>query len=490
MNLSTARSERRAKEVGIRKVVGAQRGSLIGQFMGESILLSLIAGIISLGIVQLSLGGFNKLTDKTLSIQYADPVFWLTGLGFVLLTGILAGSYPALFLSSFQPVKVLKGTFKAANALITPRKVLVVLQFSFAIILIICTIIVGQQIQHARDREAGYNRTNLVYHFLTGDISKNYAMIKRELLSSGAAVSVCKTSSPLTESYSDSWGFEWEGKAIDDKTDFNRFCTDEGLITTTGLKLAQGRDFNLQEFPTDSLGIILNESAVKAMNFKHPLGQTIKDNNKTWHVIGVIKDFILQSPYTPITPMVIEGAKGWFNVLNIRFNDRNSTAQNIRTAEAIFKKYNPEYPFEYSFVDEEYARKFDEEKRTGTLAALFAGLTIFISCLGLFGLATYTAENRIKEIGVRKVLGASVTGLAGLLSRDFLKLVGLAYLIAAPIAWYAMFKWLQGYPYRVPILWWVFALAGFLSVFIALATVSYQAIRAATANPVKSLRSE
>ena len=490
MNLSTARSEKRAKEVGIRKVVGAPRSSLISQFIGESILLALIAGIIAIGIVQLSLPGFNHLTEKKLSIQFGNPWFWVVGLTFILFTGLLAGSYPAFFLSSFQPVKVLKGTFKAVNALISPRKALVILQFSFAIILIICTIIVKQQIDHARDREAGYNKSNLIYHFLTGDIRKNFELIKGELLSSGTAVAICKSSSPLTESYSDSWGFEWEGKATDDKTDFSRFCTDQGLVTTTGLKLVKGRDFNLREYPTDSAGIMLNESAVKAMNFKEPIGQIIRDNDISWHVVGVIKDFILQSPYYPVTPMVIEGAKGWFSVMNIRLSDNNSTAQNLKKAEAIFKKYNPEYPFEYNFVDEEYARKFDEEKRTGTLAALFAGLTIFISCLGLFGLATYTAENRVKEIGVRKVLGASVAGIAGLLSGDFLKLVLMSFLVAAPLAWWAMYKWLQGYPYRVQIQWWVFLLAGVLSILIAVVTVSYQAIRAAIANPARSLRSE
>ena len=490
MNLSTARSEKRAKEVGIRKVVGAQRGALVSQFIGESIMLAFFAGVVALVIVQLSLPGFNTLTDKKLTMQYGNPWFWLTGLAFVVFTGLLAGSYPAFFLSGFQPVKVLKGTFRAVNALITPRKVLVVLQFSFAIILIICTIIVKQQIDHARDREAGYNKSNLIYHFITGDISRNFELIKGELLSSGVATAVCRTSSPLTESYSDSWGFEWVGKAPEDKTDFSRFCTDQNLIATTGLKLAKGRDFNLKEYLTDSTGMILNESAVKAMGFKDPLGQIIKDDGISWHVIGVIKDFILESPYTPITPMVIEGAKGWFSTVNIRLNDAHPTAENLKKAEVIFKRYNPEYPFQYNFVDQEYAQKFDDEKRTGTLAALFAGLTIFISCLGLFGLATYMAENRVKEIGVRKVLGASVAGIVNLLSRDFLRLVVISFFIAAPIAWWAMHKWLQAYPYRVSIQWWVFVMAGLLSMGIAVATVSWQAIRAALANPARSLRSE
>ena len=421
MNLSTARSEKRSKEVGIRKVVGAPRSSLIIQFIGESILLALIAGILALGIVQLSLQGFNHLTDKRLFIEYSNIYLWLTGLGFVVFTGFLAGSYPAFFLSSFQPVKVLKGTFKAVNALITPRKVLVVLQFTFAIVLIICTIIVRQQIGHAQNRETGYDKNNLIFTFLTGDIEKNYPLIKNDLLASGAASSVSKTSAPLTQGWSDSWGFDWQGKDPNDKTDFDRYSADENMAGTAGFQFVQGRDFDLKQFPTDSVGVILNESAVKAMNFKKPIGQIVKDDDISWHVVGVIKDFILESPYYPTRPMVIEGAKGWFNTLHIKLNSHNPTAQNLKKAEAIFKRYNPEYPFEYHFIDEDYAKKFEDEQRSGTLSALFAGLTIFISCLGLFGLATYMAENRIKEIGVRKVLGASVAGIAALLSKEFLK---------------------------------------------------------------------
>ncbi len=490
MNLSTARSEKRAKEVGVRKVVGAHKSSLISQFIGESILISLMAGILAFFIVLMSLSGFNELTDKKLFIDYANPFIWLAVIGFILFTGILAGSYPAFFLSSFQPVKVLKGTFTKVNALVTPRKVLVVLQFTFAITLIICTIIVKQQIDHAQNKEAGYNKNNLIYHHLTGDIGKNYTLIKNELLSSGVATSITKTSAPLTQGWSDTWGIQWKGKDPNDKTDFDRFCADEGLATTAGLQFVEGRDFNLKEYPTDSLAVILNQSAVKAMNFKQPIGQLIKDNGKEWHVVGVIKDFILQSPYHPTKPMVIEGTKGWFNVMHIKLNSDRHTAQNLKTAEAIFKKYNPEYPFEYQFVDAEYAQKFEDEERTGTLAALFAGLTIFISCLGLFGLATYIAENRTKEIGVRKVLGASVVSLTTLLSTEFLKLILVSFVIAALIAWYAMSSWLEQYPYRVSIQWWVFAVSGLIALLITLLTVSYQAIRAALMNPVKSLKAE
>lgn len=491
MNLSTARSEKRAKEVGIRKVVGAQKGFLIAQFIGESILLAFIAGVIAVIIVQISLPGFNQLTDKKLSLNYGDPYFWLATFGFIIFTGIAAGSYPAFFLSSFQPVRVLKGTFKAVNALITPRKVLVVLQFTFAITLIICTIIVKQQIDYAQNRQSGYDKHNLIYHFLTGDLEKNYSLVKDELLSRGVATSVTKTSAPLTQGWSDSWGFQWDGKDPNDKTDFDRYSADEDISGTAGLQFVQGRDFNLREYPTDSTGVILNESAVKAMGFKQPLGQVVKDGDVNYHVVGVIKDFILQSPFYPTKPMVIEGGKsGFFNVMHIKLNDKNSTSQNLKIAETIFKKYNPQYPFDYHFIDDEYAKKFDDEKRTGTLAGLFAGLTIFISCLGLFGLATYMAENRIKEIGVRKVLGASVAGITTLLSRDFLKLVLISFLIAAPVAWWAMSVWLKDYPYRIDIQWWVFVMAGIISIMIAVLTVSYQAIKAAIANPVKSLRTE
>lgn len=493
MNLSTARSEKRAKEVGIRKVVGARKSSLIGQFIGESVFLALLAGMVAVIIVQLSLPAYNRLTEKELFINFSNIYTGIVFIGFVLFTGLLAGSYPAFFLSSFRPVKVLKGTFKKANALVTPRKVLVVLQFTFAIILIICTIIVKQQIDYARDRQTGYNKDNLVYHFMTGDIPKNYALIKNELLTSGIAKSVTKSNSPLTQRWSDGWGQEWEGKDPDDKISFDRYLSDEGLGATAGLQFIQGRDFDLKQFPTDSTGLIINESSLKVMKFKDPIGKTVKDLGIKWHIVGVIKDFILTSPYEPTRPLLICGAKSkfmTFNVVQIKLNGNNATAKNLKMTEAIFRKYNPEYPFDVKFVDEQYARKFENEQRQGTLAGLFAGLTIFISCLGLFGLATYMAENRIKEIGIRKVLGASVTRITTLLSKDFVTLVIISFIIAAPLAYWGMSKWLMEYTYRVHINGWVFVLAGFLSVMIALLTVSYQSIKAAIANPVKSLRTE
>ncbi|MEO6719470.1 MAG: ABC transporter permease, partial [Ferruginibacter sp.] len=447
MNLSTARSEKRAKEVGIRKVVGAQKKSLIGQFLGESVLLSFIAGVFALFLVLAFLPAFNELVDKKLSIDFTNPGFWIVALLFIFITGILAGSYPAAYLSSFRPVTVLKGTFKAANALVTPRKVLVVAQFTFAIILIIATVIVRQQIQNAQDRKAGYSKDNLVYHFMEGDVEKKYELIKSELLSSGAAISVTRTSAPITEGWSNTWGLEWPGKDPKDKTIVNRFFADDAIAKTTGLQLVEGRDFDLKKYITDSSAALLNESAVKHMGLKNPIGQVIKDIGKDWHIVGVVKDFILTSPYQPVEPMFIGGAKGWFSVIHIKLNDKNATAQNIASLKRVFKKYNPEYDLNYRFADEEYEKKFNDEKRTGTLATLFALLTIIISCLGLFGLSSYMAENRIKEIGIRKVLGASVGNITTLLSKDFLTLVMIAFVIALPVAWWFMYNWLQNYPY-------------------------------------------
>jgi ABC-type antimicrobial peptide transport system permease subunit len=490
MNLSTARSEKRAKEVGIRKVAGAEKQSLIAQFLGESVFISFIAGLFALAIVYISLPFFGGLVQKNLTLRLDDWKFWLSGIGFVFFTGILAGSYPALFLSGFKPVSVLKGSFKKSHALVTPRKVLVVLQFSFAIMLIIGTIIVRQQLQNAQNRQLGYSKDNLVYTFLEGDLEKNYPAIKSELLSNGIAVSVTKTSAPITEGWSNTWGIGWKGKDPNDKTVMDRYCADDDICQTAGLKIVQGRDIDLDKFITDSTAILLNESAVKHMKFANPIGEIINDNGIDWHVVGVVQDFILKSPYSPVDPMVIEGAKGWFNVIQMKFNQTKTTAQNLADAEKIFKKYNPNYPFEYTFVDEAYARKFESERRTGILAGLFAFLTIIISCLGLFGLASYMAETRVKEIGVRKVLGASVMGITQLLSKDFLLLVIIAFAIAAPLSYWGMNQWLEDYPYRVTIEWWVFVLAAALAILIALFTISYQAIKAASANPIKSLRTE
>ena len=491
MNLSTARSERRAKEVGIRKVAGAYRGLLIGQFLGESILLAFLSAILAAFLVQISLPAFNTLVAKQLAIPFDSPWFWGLAFLFILVTGILAGSYPAFFLSGFQPVAVLKGVFKKSHSAVNPRKILVVLQFSFAILLIICTFIVVRQIRYAQDRAAGYDRSRIVYHWLTGDISNRYAALKRDLINSGAVTDVCRTGSPLTSIISDSWGFQWEGKQADDHTDFDRYSEDEGLVKTAGLQLVTGRDIDLVKYPTDSTAMLLNESAVKAMGFKDPIGQLVKDDPFTFHIVGVIKDFAMRGPYEAPRPMLILGAKeNFFNVVNMRLAEGKRTAQSIENIREIFMRYNPDFPFEYHFTDDDFGQKFANTQRIATLTGLFAGLTIFISCLGLFGLAAYMAESRIKEIGVRKVLGASVLNITALLTKDFLTLVVLAILIASPLAWYIMDGWLADYSYRVSIDPWVFLFAGGASIGIALLTVGGQAIAAARSNPAKNLRPE
>jgi putative ABC transport system permease protein len=492
MNLSTARSEKRAKEVGIRKVVGAFKSSLILQFIGESVILAGFAFIIALCIVKLCLDGFNQVIGASLDIDFGNGYFWLFAMAFVLLTGLLAGSYPAFYLSASRPVKVLKGTFKQAHAVIAPRKILVVLQFSFAIILIISTIIVKYQIQHAQNRDAGYKRDNLVYTFTQGDMNNNYDLIKRDLLNSGAVLAVTKINSPMVRAWNHTRGYSWAGSTeADKKTDFLQFAADADFIKTTGTRLLQGRDIDIKNYPTDSTAMLLNEATVKEMRLQDPVGKIIRsDNGINYHVIGVVKDFIVSSPYEEVRPMIILSMTEGFGAIHFRFNPVNSTADNLAKAEKVFKQYNPQYPFEYFFTDEWYAHKFQDEQQTGTLAALFAGLAIFISCLGLFGLAAYMAESRTKEIGLRKVLGASVASITILVSKDFIKLVMISIIVASPVAFFAMSKWLQDYSYRIQIGWWIFVLAGSLAIFIALLTVSYQAIKAARANPVKSLRSE
>jgi ABC-type antimicrobial peptide transport system permease subunit len=358
--------------------------------------------------------------------------------------------------------------------------------------LIISTIVVIRQLKYAQSRDTGYDSDHIVYSYMQGDLGRNYPMIRNELLQNGAATEVTRTSQPMTEHWADTDGFEWGGSTKEDlKADFIYFASDEQFVKTLGLKLIAGRDINSSTYLTDSNAMMLNEAAVKIMRLKNPIGSTVRNADGTFHVVGVIKDFIMESPYAPIAPMVIVGPKVLnFYVMNMKFNPANSVSENLKRAELVFKKYNGSYPFEYNFLDESYAYKFSNEKRTGQLAALFAGLTIFISCLGLFGLASFTAENRTREIGIRKVLGASVASITQLLSKDFLKLVMLSFLIASPIAWWAMNGWLQSYTYRAPISWWIFALTFIISVLIALLTVSFQAIKAALTNPARSLRSE
>jgi putative ABC transport system permease protein len=494
MNLSTAGSEKRSKEVGVRKVAGAGKNQLVAQFMVEAFLTACIAGIIALCIVQFTLPFFNALISTELSFAYSNAYFWLSALVFILFTSLLAGSYPAFYLSSFNPVSIFKKQFKKAQSgAIAPRKVLVVLQFTFAVILIISTIVVRNQIKFAEDRETGYSKNNLIYVDFVGDIDKNYRLIKQELVNSGVAYSVTKTMTSFTQAGTHSWGLRWKGEVPQDTNrTITLFSADADLVKTAGLRLIAGRDIDINNFPADSFSVVLNETAVKLMGFKNPVGQIISEpyDNVTLHIVGVVKDYIAGSPYEQIPPIVIEGPGAWFTAMHIKFSPAHTTADNLAKAGEIFKKYNPAYPFDYHFVDQEYFKQFISEQRSKTLAGLFASLAVCISCLGLFGLSAYIAQSRVKEIGVRKVLGATALTITKLLSLDFIKLVIVAIIIATPVAWYGMNKWLQSYSYRIEIGWGIFFIAGLMAIIIAFLTVSFQAIKAALANPVNSLRTE
>lgn len=491
MNLSTAKSERRAKEVGVRKVIGANKQSLIFQFLTESVLISFFAVILTVIIMVITLPYFNELVSKNLSLSFLSLNSWLFLFGFALCTGILAGAYPAFFLSAFKPIQTLKGKFKGSTKGISIRSILVVIQFSLAIILIIATIIVTKQINHTKDRDRGYQENGLVYTEMEGDIFKNYNSIRQDLLASNAVVSVSKNMSPITDRYSSGWGFTSNASLEEDKRiNYNRFSTDADAVKNLGLTLIAGRDIDIYKFPTDSSAIILNEAAVKSLKLKEPIGSIISGDGEKWTVVGVIKDFIMGSPYGKNESTVILGPNAWFNVIHYRLNPARSTEDNLKTIEGIFKKYNSEYPFSYHFIDQVFENKFKETKAVGTISLLFAGLTIFISCLGLLALIAYMAETRMKEIAVRKVLGASVPQITSLLSFDFIKLVFISILIASPIAWWAMTNWLKDFEYRIHIEWYYFVFAGLAAILISLATISYQSIKAALANPVNSLRDE
>ncbi len=489
MNLSTARSEKRAREVGIRKVVGAQKYGLIGQFLSESILLACLAGMLAILIVLLSLPAFSEMVGSKLEITFSNPYVWAGIPLIILLTGLFAGSYPAFFLSRFKPVSVLKGTFKGFNQAVNPRKALVVLQFTIAIILMSATLLVRQQIQHAQDRQNGYDKDNLIYVYLSGDIAQNFTLIKHELLDQHIASSITRSNGPITGIWSN--GFvDWPGKTPDNTQTFDRVNTDDGVVETLGLELLEGRDFDLSKFPTDSNAVIITEAARQAMGFEQPIGQTVHDHEQDWQVIGVVKDIIMGSPFERVRPTILYGASSWFFTMHIKFNRELPTQAALDKTRQIFKKYNPNEPFNYNFIDQEYAAKFKDTQRVGSIAGLFTFLTIFISCLGLFGLAAYMAENRTKEIGIRKVLGASLISLIHLLNREFLLLIGIACGIAFPIAYWTMDHWLEKFTYRISIHWWIFGIIAMGVLVIALLTVSSQAARAALTKPVKSLRDE
>jgi ABC-type antimicrobial peptide transport system permease subunit len=490
MNLSTARSEKRAKEVGIRKAVGSVRMQLIYQFFFESLLVVFFSLMVSLLLVQIALPTFNEVADKHVTIPWTNPVFGSFCLAFVFLTGLIAGSYPAFYLSSFQPIKILKGTFKVGKWASMPRKVLVTIQFTVSITLIIGTIIVFRQIQFAKDRPIGYDNNGLLaVPMVTSEIHKHFDVVKNELLKSGTITDMAESGTLPTETWSSSSTFDWKGKDPNLSIDFSVVDISHDYGKTIGWSFREGRDFS-RDFIADSTSLILNEAAVKFMGLTSPVGETIKWYGAPYKIIGVVKNMVIQSPYQEIKPCVFTLANyaGVFTILKI--NPSISAAEALSKIETVFKKFNPSQPFEYRFVDEDYNQKFANEERIGKLAGFFAVLAIFISCLGIFGLASFVAEQRTKEIGVRKVLGASVVGLWQLLSLDFVILVIISCLIAAPLGYYFLQEWLQKYTYHTDISWWIFVVSSLGALVITLATVSFQAIKAALMNPVKSLRSE
>ncbi len=489
MNLATARSAKRAKEVGVRKVVGAVRSALIKQFVGEAMLLTIFAIIISVLLVTLLLPSFNSLTGKGIVLPINEMYFWGLLIGLTFVTGIIAGSYPAFFLSSLNPIKVLKGTLKVDSASTWLRQGLVVFQFSLSIILVIGMIVIYRQIDYIQHKNLGFNRENLLYFPVEGNLNKKYNILKEEIshLSSIKQISHM-TANPAgigdgTEAIS------WPGSNPNDKIRFTPVGVGYDFAKTMKLELVAGREYS-KDFASDSLGFIINETAQKAMGFKNPVGQSVTWGRAKGRIIGVVKDFHFQSLHTPIRPMITYLSDRYKQGNIIVRVEAGKTTEAIAQLEVLCKKINPEYPFTYYFTDEEYAKQYRSEQVVSTLSSLFAFLAIFISSLGLFGLAAFMAEQRTKEIGIRKVLGASVINLVNLLSKDFLKLVLLAFVISAPLAWYVANNWLQDFAYRTEISWWIFAVAGMLALLVAMLTVSIQAIKAALMNPVKSLKTE
>ncbi|WP_203257751.1 ABC transporter permease [Hyunsoonleella ulvae] len=496
INLSTARSEKRATEVGIRKSIGSNRKQLIVQFLSESCLVVIFAFILAVGIVLLFLNGFNTLASKSIVFPWSNLGFWFVSLLFILFTALVSGSYPALYLSSFNPVTVLKGTFKAGRYSALPRKVLVVIQFTFSVALIIGTMVVMNQIQYSKDRPVGYNKKGLIQlPVMSPEFEGKADIMRNQFLESGAITNMSTSSSPTTQIWSNRSGYTWEGKPEGFQEDLAYTSVSYEFAETMDLEIIEGRGFS-REFATDSTAVILNETAVKYMGLKDPIGKLIKDSDTEdpappLKVIGVIKDMIVRSPYEPVKQAmyVFDGYEN-ASYYNLRLNPNKSVSESLNLIETTFKNNFPSVPFQYQFVDEEYGKKFRAEERISSLAKVFTLLAIFISCLGLFGLASFVAEQRTKEIGVRKVLGASISQLWLLLSKDFVTLVIISILVASPLAYYIMGQWLQKFTYRTSVGWEVLAIACIGALVITLITVSFQAVRAATTNPVKSLRTE
>jgi putative ABC transport system permease protein len=493
MNLSTARSGKRSKEVGIRKAIGSLRVQLIWQFLTESLLMSFLAFILSLGWIELSLPYFNSLTGKEIALPILNLWFLISTFLFVIVVGFIAGSYPAFYLSGFNTIKVLRGTFRVGKMAALPRKALVVLQFTVSISLIIGTVIVYRQIQFAKNRPTGYNKAGLVSVTMnTPEIyDVPYNALRADLIETGAVADIAKSLTSSTEAPAEERDINWKGKDPRTTPIWGDVIVTHDFGHTIGWQLKQGRDFS-RTFPTDTGSIILNEAAAKTIAFKNPVGQSIWFEGKNHIIIGVIRDMVMESPYNSIIPtiFVLGNAKDFYGALTIRIKPGLPTQKAIQRIEKVFKKYNPGGAFEYKFIDEGYAHKFADEVRIGYLSTCFASLAVFISCLGLFGLVSFIVEQRTKEIGIRKILGASVFSLWNLLSKEFAILVIISLLLSTPVSFYFMHSWLQNYEYRTTLSVWVFIAAGLSAFTITAVVVSLQTIKASIANPVKNLRVE
>jgi predicted permease len=496
MNLSTARSEKRAKEVGIRKVLGSGKSNLIFQFLGEAIFMALLAGILAIVIITLVLPAFNLLVQKNLTLRISHPLHIFSLLGIILICGLLSGSYPSFYLSFFNPIFVFKGLKDKRGSAELIRKGLVVLQFTVSIILIISTIIIYQQIQHVKSRNLGFNKNNLLQTDVVGNVDKNYSAIKQDLLNTGVVDNVALSDHVTLYSGNNTGGLTWEGKATAAQILISQREIRPGFFNTLDIKLLEGRDLT----ETDSaivhktINIVITQSLEKLMGKGSALGKRIwyaGDTSYTCLVVGVANDYVYGDMYGKSDPVMFYYCKpGDATVMYIRYKPQADIEKSLAKTEKILKQYNPAYPFSYQFVDDQFNKMFLSEELISKLSRTFAALAIIISCLGLFALAAYATERRTKEIGVRKVLGASIANITTLLSKDFLKLVTLSCLLAFPVAWWIMHNWLQDYQYRIAIGWWIFPLAGIVAILIALITISFQSIKAAIANPVKSLRTE
>jgi len=495
MNLSTARSERRAKEVGIRKTLGSVRRQLIAQFYMESFLYSLLSFGLALLLLKLMLPWFNETSGKQIAEPWSMTNFWLLSLGTVFVTSILAGSYPAAFLSGFNPVKALKGSFSAGKKALLPRKVLVVFQFTISIALIAGTITVNNQIQAAKNRPIGYSPKGMLsIRPASPNFREKYKTIKTEMLRTGMVSAVGSSDYPVVSTLGWNGGFSWEDMDPQFSESFNTVSISAGYAGAVGMDFIKGRDFD-ENLESDKSGIIINRSAMEAMQLENPVGTVV-----TWApgfieptrftIVGVVEDMIKGSPFQRTDQSVMFNDAGFNSWLYIRLNPAVSAQAAIPAIEKVFNTHFPEAPFDFHFAEDDYNEKFEAEVRIGKLASFFSALAIFISCLGLFGMASYVAERRTKEIGIRKVLGAKVSHLWGLISREFAILVIIACFISIPIAWYVLDGWLSTYEVQTALSWWIFAAAGLGALAVTLAVVSFQALKAAVANPVKSLRME